>query len=87
MNYFSKKNEIVKRLKNTYCRLKSSQINGIGVFAIRDIPKNKNLFQGIKKEKWHRFKKSEFKNFDKEVLKMIDDFFVIEKSGNVLITD
>ncbi len=81
------KNNIIKNLKNTYCRLKSSKINGVGVFAIKDIPKNKNPFQGIKKQNWYEFKVSDFKNFNKEILEMIDNFFVIEKNNKVLIPE
>lgn len=83
---FKKKN-IIKNLKNTYCRLKSSKIHGIGVFAIKDISKNIDPFPGIKKQKWYKLKISDFENFDKEILKMIDDFFVIEKNGNVFIPE
>ena len=45
---FSKEESINKRkrllgnLKNTYCRLKPSNIEGVGVFAIRDIPQGVN---------------------------------------------
>ncbi|MBU4204613.1 SET domain-containing protein [Patescibacteria group bacterium] len=81
------KSNIVKKLKNTYCRLKPSKISGVGVFAVRDIPRNKDPFRGIKEQNWYEFKTSDFKNFDKEVLKMIDDFFVIEKDGSVLIPE
>lgn len=83
---FKKKN-LVENLKNTYCRLKPSKIQGIGVFAIRDIPKGKNPFLGIRNCIFFKFKIQEFKKIDKEVLKMIDDFFVIEKNKTVQITD
>ncbi len=86
-NSNKKKQEIVKILKNTYCRLKPSKISGIGVFAIRDIPKNKNPFIGSKDQKWIRFKLDELKNIDDEIMKMIDDFFVIEKNGFVDIPE
>jgi len=36
------KKDILERINNTYCRLKASSIQGIGVFAIRDIPENIN---------------------------------------------
>ena len=80
------KSNIVKRLKNTYCRLKPSKISGVGVFAVRDIPKNQNPFQGIKYN-YHELKTSDFKNFDKEVLKMIDNLFVIGKNGKVWVPE
>ena len=79
------KREIINCLKNTYCRLKPSKIEGVGVFAIRDIPKNMNPFLGVKNQRWHKFKLSELKSLDKEILKMIDNFFVIEKDKTVYI--
>lgn len=81
------KKNIITNLNNTYCRLKPSKVEGVGVFAVRDIPKNENPFQGIKKQKWYEFKTSDFKNFDDEILKMIDSFFVIEKDGKVLVPE
>lgn len=75
------------KIKNTYCRLKPSKINGVGVFAIRDIPKNKNPFQGIREQNWYELKVSDFNKFDKEILEMINDFFVIEKDGKVLVPE
>ncbi len=81
------KQKILNNLKNTYCRLRASKIEGVGVFAVRDIPKGKDPFWGTKNSKWHKFKMQELKNLDKEVIKMIDDFFVIEKDGTVYIPE
>jgi hypothetical protein len=36
-------------LRDCYCRLQASKIHGIGVFAVRDIPKGKNPFNTIPK--------------------------------------
>jgi hypothetical protein len=36
-------------LRDCYCRLRPSKISGIGVFAIRDIPKGRNPFRMIPK--------------------------------------
>ena len=36
-------------LRDCYCRLQPSKIHGIGVFAVRDIPKSKNPFNTIPK--------------------------------------
>jgi len=36
-------------LRDCYCRLQPSKIHGIGVFAVRDIPKGKNPFNTIPK--------------------------------------
>ena len=37
----------LEKLKTVYCRLKPSQIEGVGVFAIRDIPKGTDPFMGL----------------------------------------
>lgn len=38
--------KLVKDLEeNVYCRLQPSKVSGIGVFAIRDIPKGRELFK------------------------------------------
>ena len=81
------KEKILQSLKNTYCRLKASKLEGVGVFAIREIPKGKNPFYGIKNSKYHKFDLKELKKLDKEVLKMVDDFFYVEKDGSVNITE
>jgi len=83
----NKKNILLNNLKNTCCRLKSSKIEGVGVFAIKNIAKGKNPFIGIKNGKWHKFKMSELKKLDKEVLKLVDDFCVIEKDNTVYIPE
>jgi len=81
------KQKILNNLKNTYCRLQGSPIEGVGVFAVRDIPKGKNPFLDIKNSRYHRFSMKELKKLDKGVLKMIEDFFVVEKDGYVNITE
>ena len=75
--YMIGKKNILKYLKNTYCRLQPSKIQGVGVFAVRDIPPKTNPFKVIKQQKWLRFTVEELKNLDKEILHLIDDFFVI----------
>ena len=82
-----KKEVILKKLENTYCRLQPSMISGVGVFAIRDIPQGINPFQGAQEPEWIEFNVEELKNLDKEILQMIDDFNVIEKDSTVLIPD
>ncbi|MEK7652967.1 MAG: SET domain-containing protein [Patescibacteria group bacterium] len=85
MNKIQRK--ILDRLKNTYCRLKPSKIKGVGVFAVRNIPKGVKLFTGITNHRWHQFKLAELNRLDPAVLKMIDDFFVIEKDQTVYIPE
>lgn len=36
----------IRRLDKVYCKLKPSIIDGVGIFAIRDIPKGTNPFKG-----------------------------------------
>jgi len=83
----SKKNQILKNLKNTYCRLKPSKVEGVGVFAIRDIPKGINPFADVKNSKYYKFTLKELKSLDNGVLKMIEDFFCVKKDGTVNITE
>ena len=82
---WSETNEFISQLKNTYCRLKSSKISGVGVFAVRELPKGINPFGGIKLKRWINVKMSELENMDKQILKMVDDFFVIEKDNTVSV--
>ena len=81
------KKEVLKRLQQTYSRLQPSKVSGVGVFAIRDIPKNISPFKGVNKQKWQEFKLEELKHLDKEILRMIDDFYVIEKDQTVMIPE
>lgn len=81
------KQKILNDLKNTYCQLRPSKIEGVGVFAIRDIAKETNPFKGLKKQIWHKFKISELKNLRKEILSLVDSFFVIHNNGTIYISD
>lgn len=81
------KQKVLENLKNTYCRLKPSKIEGVGVFAIRDMPKDINPFLGLKKQRWHKFQIAELKKLGKEILSLVDNFFVIHKDGFVYISD
>lgn len=78
-------NNILKKLAATYCRLRTSDIAGIGIFAIRDIPKNTNPFPGVRNQRWYKFRPAELKSLDHEVLKMINDFYVTEPDGTISI--
>jgi len=81
------KKEILNNLKNTYCRLKPSKIEGVGVFAIRDIPIGINPFKGLKKQKWVKFHITELSKLDQEILGLIDSFFVINNKDIVWISE
>jgi hypothetical protein len=48
--HFVKRKQLLDRvLRDCYCRLQPSTIHGIGVFAVRDIPKGRNPFDTIPK--------------------------------------
>lgn len=82
-----KEKEVIEILKKTYCRLKPSSVSGVGVFAVRDIPKNINPFEGAKNQEWQDIEMSELKGLNEEVLRMINDFFVTEKNGKIWIPE
>jgi hypothetical protein len=65
-----------------YVRLKPSTegIGGVGVFAIRDIPKVTKIF-GNDDSKMFWVDKADIKNIDPELKKLYDDFSVIKKNG------
>jgi len=68
--------------KNIYCRLKSSKIEGIGVFAIRYIPKNTKIFKTTRKTKFIGIDpKLVFSNprIDRAVKQMVRNFFFVWK--------
>jgi hypothetical protein len=62
---------------NSFTRLRRSKIHGIGVFAIRDIPKDTNIFSDDRSEMaW--IKRSEVEGKSGEIRKLYDDFCVIK---------
>jgi len=79
------KKQLLENLKNDiYCRLKTSSIHGVGVFAIRNIPKGIDPFKGCEIERWIGFKESELKDLRPEVKKMVYDLSAFQK-GKVWI--
>ena len=64
-------------VKNIYVRLQPSHIHGVGVFAIRDIPKNLIIFPS--NCTWKKVKKSKLKKLSEPEQRYYSDFFVIEK--------
>ncbi|MFA5931590.1 MAG: SET domain-containing protein [archaeon] len=75
------KEKVVKKILGTYCRLKTSKIHGIGIFAIRDIPKGADPFENEKRQKWIKINKKEFAGADKEIIKLLEDFFWFDENG------
>lgn len=74
------KKQLLKNLKqDTYCRIGISKIQGVGVIAIKNIPKNVNPFKfsGDKFKKYQivEVNEKEVNKLDKPVQKMVKDFF------------
>ena len=79
------KKKILNSLENTYCRLKPSATHGVGVFAIRLIPKGQELFIGIiNPTVTYKFEAFELSHLDKAVKKMVEDFFTADESGKII---
>lgn len=89
----SAKAKLIKNLKKeTYCRISISKIPGagVGVIAVKDIPKGVDPFKipGGNNRKIHKHikvKKSELGKIDKNVQKMIDDFIYKESDDSYYI--
>jgi len=76
------KANLLKHLQNDiYCRLGVSKISGVGIFAIKDIPKGIDPFKSLsqEKEKIIRLEKDDFKGINKNVVKLVGDFFGSQK--------
>jgi len=79
--------KVLETLKNTYCRIMPSSIEGVGIFAIREIPKGTNPFFNAPKQKWLNINVEEFDAFDPEIKKMISDFFAPNEDGTFSIPE
>ena len=73
------KNKVLRHLQNdVYCRLGVSSVHGIGVFAIRDIPKDKDPFKCLLPRRDIRLKKEELGELPQAVKKHIKMFCYCE---------
>jgi SET domain-containing protein len=71
-------NKLIDHLKNDiYCRIGVSSINGVGVIAIKDIPKGTNPFKNLsnKKETIITLYDNNLQEIDSNVVKLVKDFF------------
>ncbi len=80
------KKELIYNLeKQIYCRLAPSKIHGIGVVAIKDIPKGVNPFEltGGKcgSDKIIKVHKDDIEKINPNVKKMMDDFLGADENG------
>lgn len=81
------KNKLIKHLQNDiYCRIGVSKIAGVGVICVKDIPKGVNPFKSLSNEKSKiiQLKDSDLTNVDKNVVKMLKDFFGHDDTYDVL---
>ena len=79
------KRTLLKHLENNlYVRAKKSDIHGVGIFAIRDIPKDIDPFHTIHQEEYIEFSKNELEHLSDDVKKMIHDYCA-EEDGKVWI--
>jgi len=64
-----------------------SKIHGVGVIAIRDIPKGKDPFIGSPYPKWVKFRLSELSSLDKSVFGMLEEYWTVEKDGTIEVPE
>ena len=77
----SSKYKLLKNLEQTYCSFGVSKIHGIGVIAIRDIPKDINPFPSTYTEKAVILTDKELNELPKEVITKVKHIFI--KYNNV----
>ena len=77
------KNELLKDLTNTWCKLASSGVHGVGVFAIRNIPKGAHPF-AIGTDDWIDIEKEELKKLPKEVFELVKTYCLADGSTYAL---
>ncbi len=70
------KQTLLNHLKNDiYVRIKKSGVHGVGLFAIRDIPKGANPFASLHKPSYIPFNDAELKkSLPEEIYTMIDEY-------------
>jgi SET domain-containing protein len=62
---------------NSFTRLRPSKIHGVGVFAVRNIPKGTNIFSDDRSEMvW--IQRSDVEGKSGEIKKLYDDFCVVK---------
>lgn len=74
----SDKKLLINHLKNDiYCRIGISKVSGVGVIAIRDIPKGTIPFKNLsrEKEKIIKLEDKDLEGVNTEVKKILKDFF------------
>ncbi len=67
-----------------YCKLGVSKIHGVGVFALRDIPKGTTPFKSMVTHKEKKFSRTEIKEVPGSVRKHLANFCLVE-GGRVFV--
>ena len=70
------KYKLLKNLQQTYCSFGVSKVHGIGVIAIRNIPKGIDPFPPVKPEKTIQLTDKDLELLPKEVVNKMKDIFV-----------
>ena len=76
-----KKENLIENLRNnTFCRVAASSTHGVGVFAVKDIPKRTEIFElcnpPLDEEGLVDLTEEDLKDMDKDIIKYVKDFFV-----------
>lgn len=80
-----KRSKLLQHLKWDICvRVGKSEVHGIGLFAIRDIPKGANPFKSLLKKDFVKMNLSELSALPAEVKKMVLDYCA-QENGIVYI--
>lgn len=73
---------MVDNLKKIYYQIAPSKINGVGLIAIRSIPKNTLLFKATNENvKYYKFEELRKKNIPLSVIKVIKKYYAHDKNG------
>ena len=80
--------ELLQILKDVYLQLRPSSVHGIGVFAIRDIPKGCRDMFSKEEGHWMKIPLNEVEKMPDHLKKLIENYFLfdeqfyyVEKSG------
>lgn len=79
MKEFNIDNLIHELTYDTYVKLKPSNIHGVGVFAIKDIPENVNPFGTEPLEDWIQLEKEQFNILPEEIKNLIETYCTKEE--------
>lgn len=76
----------IKRLDHIYCRIQPSKINGVGLFAIKDIPKGTDPFNNsYMAHDALLINKNELKDCNDEIKKMLEDYWPTNNNNKIIL--